>query len=69
MKVELGYYLTVDPIGEMKTPIYGLRAVPAYILNRLHRGYAGQLWQVEVKNPFGKGYVWVNQVRNLIFLH
>lgn len=69
MKPELGYYLDVTPIGEVKIPIFGLRAVPTEIADRQWGDvtYNKRNWQVEI---FILGdYLWVNQARHLIFLH
>lgn len=65
MKTELGYYIDTTPIGQVEIPIYGLRAVPQSILNRLPKGYDRQMWQVQI-HLFNK-YVWINQSRRLIF--
>lgn len=71
MKAELGYYLDKTPLGEIKIPIYGLRAVPVEVCER-HWGnsnFGKQNWQVEIwYDPTGD-YIWINQSRHLVFLH
>lgn len=75
MKAELGYYLTPvvpisdDSLGELPVPIYGLRAIPDEIAERLPKGYSRHHWQVEVWDYISNEYVWINQSRHLIFLH
>jgi len=69
MKTELGYYLGIGPIGEVKIPIYGLRAVPKEITDRQwgDPNYGKRNCQVEI--IYLGDYMWVNQDRSLVFLH
>jgi len=69
MKAELGYHIVPLLGTSVKIPIYGLRAIPNSIANRLPRGYAEQLWQVQIKNRISNGYIWINESKRLVVLH
>lgn len=70
LKAELGYYLApAGPLGEIPISIFGLRAIPADVAERLPKGFSRHHWQVEIYLIESDSYVWVNQSRHLVFLH